>query len=370
MKALHLRVGPSDFIREVNKWGPYLDDTGDERYYRGTLGDMVAQGTIEEYNVLQFVHTLYYIDFGELTRALHAPLARPGKRVAYALIHRHRDNKGSINDGEQVYEKKTTFTGVQLVKQTNVSTMSSYVHKDLTPLLFREDKTWFPVDGATQGLTWECHLVNEDTWVIEIVPYVLTEMRDDVVDYAALWDMEEDLDIETNGVLTPPTPISGVEWKENCLIIPTKDGKFINAEIVNHKLFEVLRTSCIGKERNRQTLDALIQLAKHHVSPSAMFGDKEGLRCPPDKIFDHAIAAYFVDLDHETRVMEAASILRPVLASHASKLNLGPKFRDYSVNDLLTALRCAVTVGRQVNTVVRSKDPVDRGLEVLGNALS
>jgi hypothetical protein len=330
----------------------------------------VNDGRIREFNVLQFIHTLYYQDFGELTRAMHAPLDQPGKRVAYALIHRHAGNRGSINDGEQVYEKKTAFNGLQLVKQTNVSTCSSYIHKDLTPFLFSADKTWFPHDGATQGLTWECHLVNEETWVIEIVPYVLTEMREDVVDYAALWDMDEDLDTETNGVDTPPTPKSGIEFKDDFLIIPTHDGKFIKAEIVNRKLFAVLRQSCVGKDRNRTTLDELVRLAKHNVSPSAMFGDKEGMHCPEDKIFDHAIAAYFVDLDHEEQLMEAASTLRPVLASHASKLNLGPKFRDYSINDLLSALRCAVKVGQHVNNIVRSKDPVDRGLEILGNTLS
>merc|ERR1711916_86669 len=107
-------------------------------------------------------------------------------------------------------------------------------------------------------------------------------------------------------------------------------------------------------------------MAKHRASPSDMFGDKEGLRCPEDKLFDHAVAAYFVDLNHESRVLEAATTLRPVLTSHASKLRLGPKYRDYSINDLMNFLRTAVHAARQINTVVRHRDPVDKALEILG----
>jgi len=300
---------------------------------------------------------------------LHAPLNKPGKRVAYALIHRHDLEKGSINDEEQTYVKKVAMNGVKLVKQINVTTKSEYVHKDLTPLLFRADKTWFPNESSKNGLTWECHLVNKDTWIIEIVPYTLHEMRDDVVDYGAMWDLEEE-DFLSDGVPTPESSTTGVQLQDECIIIPTRDGKFIRAEIVNHKLFSVLRQSCVGKERNRALLDEVIRLAKHHVSPSAMFGDKEGMRCAEGQIFDHAIAAYFVDLEHEQQLMEAAVTLRPVLAAHASKLNLGPKFMDYSARDLLSSLRSAVTIGRHVNAVFRSKDPVDRGLEILGNTLA
>jgi hypothetical protein len=363
MKALHLRVGPSDFIREVNKWGPYADEEGVERYHRGTLQDMINTGDIYEYNVLQFIHTLYYEDFNVLARALHAPCANGKKRVAYGLVHRHSSEEGSLNDGEQTYIKKTAMNGSRLVKQTNVITRSEYIHPDLTPLLFRADKTWFPPQG-NQGITWECHMVNSETWIIEIVAYELCEMRDDVVDYTALWDMEEDDYIGRPIVATPL-----VEQREDCVIIPTEDGKFVKAQITNHKLFATLRQACAGKERNRALLDEIIRLAKHHIAPSGMFGDKQGMLCQEEHIIDHAMAAYFVDLEHEQKLLQTMSVLRPVLVSHTSKLNLGPKFREYSINDFVNVLRAATQVGRHLNAVRRSKDPIDKGLELLGNQL-
>jgi len=190
-------------------------------------------------------------------------------------------------------------------------------------------------------------------------------MREDVVDYGALWDMEDE------DFLAPASKPedSIVELRDDCLIIPTEDGKFVKAQIVNHKLFSVLRTACHGKERNRALMDEVIRLAKHHVTPSGMFGDKEGMRCPEGLIIDHALAAYFVDLSHEQKLLQTMTVLRPVLVNHTSKLNLGPKFKEYSINDLVSVLKAATQIGRHANAVWRSKDPVDRGLEILGNPL-
>jgi len=301
-----------------------------------------------------------------LARALHAPVTNGKKRVAYALIHRHTADTGSLNDDEQTYVKKVAMNGQRLVRQTNVVTRSEYIHPDLTPLLFRADKTWFP-DGGSKGITWECHMVNSETWIIEIVAYELCELRDDVVDYGALWDMEED-DYLAPAPEEPSDPI--VELHDDRLIIPTMDGKFVEAQIVNRKLFDVLRQACVGKERNRALLDEVIRLAKHHVTPSGMFGDKQGMRCPEGLIIDHALAAYFVDLGHEQQLLQTIEVLRPVLVSHSSKLNLGPKFREYSINDLVGVMRAMTQLGRHVNAVVRNKAPIDKGLEILGNQLS
>jgi len=363
-KALVKRFGAADFIREVNKWGPFVDELGNERYHRGTLRSLVNSGEIANYDVLQFVHTLYYEDMQVICDALHAP---GGKRVAYGLIHRHPHSKGTINDGEQSYVKN----GRGLVKQVNIKTNSTYVHPDITPLMFSEQKQWFPQsklatrtvagEEPLQGLTWECHIINDDTWVIEMVPYTLFEDQEDTVDYDAAWALDEEM---SSGFETPSTSDEGsaVQVNDTTVVIPTSDGKFLKLDICSKDLFNELRVSCIGKERNQKLVDELVHQARHAVFPSKLFPGKVGVQCPEDLIYDHVIAAFVADAEKEDKTLEAVSMLKPMLVKHARGLKLGSKIQDLCFRDLLGCLRSAITAGRDFNRVVKSKDKIDLAL--------
>jgi hypothetical protein len=313
---------------------------------------------------------LYYVPLEELAAALHAP----GKRVAYALVHKHASSKGTINDGEQTYEKRFVG-GTGLVKQVNNATGSSYVHPDLTPLLFAERKVWMPKDCdarrdqaetlGRKGLTWECHIINDETWVIEIVPY--TESGDNgIVDYAAMWDDDENL-FDEDPLSTPTSESTGdsIQYKETHILIPASDGKFFNLEIPNRELFNHLRARCSGRERTPKLLDELISTANHLVNPSTLFGDKVGMKCPPDKIYDICVAAWSADVPRETMITDSVALMKPTLIKHARNLKMGSKWKELCFGDLMSVMRMSLQGVRDVNTIVRSKDPLDLGVSHL-----
>jgi hypothetical protein len=375
MKALVNRVGPPDFIREVNKWGPFYDaDEGIERYHRGSLMSLVRSGEIAQYDVLQMTHTLYYVPFWELAEALHAP---GNKRVAYALVHKHAHEKGSINDGEQTYTKK--WVGDQLlVRQVNTQTGSAYVHPDLTRTLFSENKVWLPESKLAsrtdpdnhennKGLAWEMHYINDDTWVVEFVPYTQTEI-DGITDYSAMWD-DDDAIFDSDPMTTPSDSSSNdIHRRSNCVVIPTLDGKFIEVEIPCVELFDHLRMRCAGRDRTPKLLEELVSTANHLVNPSTLFGDKPGMRCPPDKVYDVAVAAWVIDMPKENNITDALRCLRPVLNKHARGLKLGLDYKNLSLLDLMTSMRVALQGARAVNQTIRSKDFIDVGLSHLEEA--
>jgi hypothetical protein len=380
MKAVVSRSCPADYIREVNKWGPFFDENeGVERYHRGDLMSLVRSGEIEKYDVLQMVHTLYYIPFEELAAAL----AAPGKRVAYALVHRHRGTKGSLNDGEQTFEKKWVGD-VKLLRQLNVATGSVYVHPDLTDVLFAERKVWLPKQPmeysdsrgkraesvSTDGLTWECHIVNDDTWVVEFVSYREPDAGHGGVDYAAMWNDDSDV-YDDDFLATPSTsPTSEVQLYDSHVVIPTVDGKFLSLDIPCKELFNHLRARCSGRERTPKLLEELISTANHLVQPSTLFGDKVGMRCPPDKIYDVAMAAWAIDVLKEANIVDQISLLRPVLNKHAKGMKLGPRIKDLCFRDLMQLMRLTLQGVKDVNKIVRHKDPLDFGVSTLQDYLA
>jgi len=324
------------------------------------------------------------VDFAELARALHAPCAK-GKRVAYALIHRHQLEKGAINDGEQEYQKRFV-AGKWLVKQVNTATKSAYVHPCLDQLLFAQKKVWLPEEKMVRGhdgrmvehvpedkhlgIAWELHKINDETWVVELVPYV-DQVLDGVTDYAAMWDDDEALETVDDYMSTPLSSESEgpITQKSASIVLPSADGKFIELDIPCRELFDHLRLRCIGRPRDHKLLEELISTANHLVNPSALFGDKPGMRCPPDKVFDVSVAAFTVDILKESNISECISGLRPVLLRHARNRKLGPKIKDYSTRDLMDVLRNSLSMVQMLNKTVRHKDPVDAGLDHLQQLL-
>jgi len=378
MKALVNRCGPTDFIREINKWGPYFDaDEEVERYHRGSLQWLVESGEIKRYNVLQMIHTLYYVDMQQLTDALHAPCEN-GKRVAYALIHNHVGTKGSINDGEQTYTKRF-INGQWLVRQVNVATRSTYTHPCLQQLLFQQRKVWLPKerldvrgDGTVKshepedkkrGVAWELHKINDETWVVELVPY-LDEVLDGVTDYDQMWEDDEAMSVD-DYMSTPSTTDVATDTTADPheVIVPTLEGKFLQLEVPCKELFNKLRMSAMGKVRDAKLLEELITMAKHLCDPSSMFGDKIGIRCPPDKIYDVAVAAFMADIAKENRFQESLAGMRPVLLRHARAKKMGPNYKEFTTGDLMDILRNGLFVSAAINKTIRNKDIVGEGIE-------
>jgi len=347
--------------------GIFFDNDIGERYHRGTLRSMIESQEIAQYSVLQMIHTLYYVSMQDLCDALHAP---GEKRVALALIHRHDRKEGTINRGEQRYAKN----GRGLVKQVNVKTNSAYVHPDITPLFFSEKKEWFPPERLagrsekehipTQGFTWECHIVNDETWIIEIVPITrFEEDNEEMMDYCALWDEYEEVE---SGSLTPSSSDnSRISEGSDSVIIATDDGLFVELDICSRPLYNQMRALCVGKVRDEKLIAEMVNLAQFKTMPSFINGGKTQIQCPPDKLYDHVLAAVLVDVEREHGKLKAASSIKPLLIQHARARGLGSKIKDLCMRDLVTVLRNACEIGRDLNRVRKATDPVDIGLSAL-----
>jgi len=274
-----------------------------------------------------------------------------------------------------------------LLKQRNVKTNSVYVHPNLSPVLFKEVKEWFPsssfplemrdraaVGDDGVGLSWECHMVNEDTWIIEMVLCDNRHYQTEVPSYADMWD-EDSLMQEEDYLSTPVTSTDMVvkTWENRLEWLPCigKDREYARLDLVSKPLFERLRLSVAGRPRDDKKIFAdLMKEAKHLTSPSALFGDKDGMRCPPEKVVDHVTAAILVDYEREGKLMDGMIALKPLLRRHAEGLKFGSSYRDLSFNDLLSVLRSGLAIARSVNTVVKHRDPIDAGIGAMDNWLA
>lgn len=165
---------PKDYIRMRTKWGPERT-SGKSNWFRSGIRDLPTHHTdlLSGVDELLSIHTLYYYEMKEVASVLRASKGK----VLHAIMHRHPDRSGKINQGELEYSKNSG-TGVQEVKQTNVKTGESYVHP-CTEKWFTTN-TWTPHKAGTvfesgdaaaefeDSLTWTTNMVCEGTFRLTI----------------------------------------------------------------------------------------------------------------------------------------------------------------------------------------------------------
>jgi hypothetical protein len=156
-------VTPKDYVRMIVKWGNRLNADGTVRWIECSLRD-IGLGLCPEVTNVKVagfisIHTLYYYDHAEVVRVLNrfnCPM--------YAAQHRFREDAGSLNNGEQVYVKRTRSTQ-RIVFQTTVLTGAVYDHPD--------NNVWFEHDSLTygdEGIGWDLNLLSDDIYYTFIVP--------------------------------------------------------------------------------------------------------------------------------------------------------------------------------------------------------
>jgi hypothetical protein len=357
MPLVNLFCG-ADFIREVNKWGPIIEDD-QPQYIKGKIDELGAKD-LADFSHFQLIHTLYYLSVGQVAKMLSY---RPGAK-ALCLIHSHSNSNGKLNEGEQEY-----WVRGGVVKQKNVKTNTCYYHPNITPFWFREDKTWYPdnTKGETgNGIAWECHLVCEDTWIVEIVAADRSRLDDGAeATWKALFDFHDNAD--NNDLL------SGEPQPDPVRILPSADGKFVELRVTCIPLFESLRRQAAGKPRvgaeGRKLFDSLLGTAKHLNAPGELFPGKDGMPCEAQYLIDHVVSAWVTDVSRESDIMSAAELLRPAMFSHASKVKGGPKLANFTLSNLFDSVRAGVSVALTANRVLRNADPIGSALTHLDLAL-
>jgi len=326
---------PADFIREVNKWGPRTTVKGNVRYVEGGLLDFDDE-FYTQFDQLQMVHTLYYVEEEWLCRALHVD---GGPKRALALVHRHEGTHGFLNGGEQEY-----WVRGDAVKQKNVSSGSVYYHRNITPFWFSERKEWYSdhAEMKGKGLAWEVHYMCPGSWVIEIVPIEAAKIDPDA--QTTDWEQRFRSADSFEGVNVEPSP-------PRKTMLPLPDGKVVELVAENQTLLNALDRRAVGKPRTgplgKKLFDDLVQTATHLVHPGALFPDKEPLDVAPHQIIDHVISAFVNGVDRELTMADAVSVLRPILFEHAVAVKSG--FRSYDrMDEALDILRSVLPVVRTV----------------------
>lgn len=289
----------------------------------------------------------------------------PGSR-AYALIHSHTRRKGVLYDGEIEYEVRRN-----VVKQKNVKTNTCYYHPNITPFWFRENKTWYEDESLgfdtrmTRGISWECHLVCEDLWIVEIVGCDRSKVDDSLNNlWQQMWDSSFNEDENLREGEAPSEPVT---------VVPTMDGKFVQLHVTCLPLFDSLRRQAAGRSRigseGRKLFDSLLATAKHLNAPGELFPGKEGMPVDPGILVDHVLSAWITDIVREKELLSALEGLRPLLNKHGSLVKGGMNVNKLSFSSFVEILRGTVKTGIVVNRVVRSSDVIGSTLYHLDEAL-
>jgi len=354
MTALVANHGGADFIREVTKWGHPVDTDGNPRYFRGSINRFEREHGLVGWDAFQLIHTLYYHSVESIMRMVHA---QRGTQVL-ALVHTHPGESGFLHSGEQEYQKKNGY-----VKQRNVLTGTSYTHPDIAPFYFKEKKThWGSGESAGLGMQWECHLVCENTWIIQIVAARKDDIdEDDCVDFDALWEGSE------NTAVDDVFNDDYLATDEHIELILNPDGTSTPVRLTSMDLVDRLRAVASGRERNTKLLDELFKHAKSLTSRSALMPDQAIIDCEPQYIVDH-VAFVFTDVAREGDILKAVVGLRGSLAEYNESVKGGGLFRNATLNTLLAHTRNIIGVAQTVNKIVKTEDKIGKGLAALADA--
>jgi len=366
MFANVIQTGGTNFIREVNKWGPIFGGEDGINFTRGPVARL-TDGFLKRFDCFQLIHTLYYVTNEQLVHLLHSPIdaALPGlsiRKKALALIHVHTAQKGSINNGEQTYEVRNG-----IVKQKNVSTNSSYLHPNITPFWMAEKKEWYNEDGI--GFVWELHTVCKDTWIVEIVAATRQEIDDTV--FEDDWEAMFDEGLFDHSETTKPFSRRA---EQHVSMLPTVNGKFIELDLNNDDLVTALRRFAAGKPRagvqGHELMKELIGHARNLVHPSSLFPDKTPLACRDGTMVDHCVSAFLSDLERETSLLDCMDNMQGLFYKHSKAVTGKRPAATAGGADWLGNLRLLAKVGTVGIKAARSKDPVGSALSHVEGFLS
>lgn len=151
-----------DNVRRISKWGTPLDAAGNRRYYEGDLLELDRDNQIKlhKYDIFYASHCLYYYDKAWVTEVLNR---RPGSAM-YAVLHRHKEDRGTMNNGEQKWEKFGSPAGL-MVRQTNNRTGETYTHAD-TEFWFNNSSWSTDNMGDRMAITWTVNMVCDEYYML------------------------------------------------------------------------------------------------------------------------------------------------------------------------------------------------------------
>jgi hypothetical protein len=337
-----------DSIRAKTRWGPAVVD-GKTRWEEMTVYDMYRnsenQARFSVYDTFLMNHSLYYYEKAEINRLLN--LNRDS--VLYATVHKLEGQNGTINCGEQKYEKD--FISGKVV-QTNVETGEKYEHPDPMPWF-----TKFCYADEYGAMAWTINKGCDDTYIITATstnPNLVPE--DCWANGRIVFSNGEERVEVTVPVVDDPPPAYSVEvvnFKTHDLLPGVGVNREKKVRITHPELYSSLKAFMINKPRNPRTLQDLTAKAHREAGNNTLIGNNNRIKISAEALTEHIFAAWMAGTGMEASMFEAvlqsgasASAVNRNLAGKSMTLNSGNAAKHFTG----AALRVAA--------IMRSKEPV------------
>jgi hypothetical protein len=287
-----------DHLRCAFKWGDHARWNVGLRDIGVNVANHPANGKrMKSYDGLLMLQCIYYPDLREVVGVLNA--CKPKGRKLWATLHKFEGSKGTINNGEQQWERYNDGR-TERIRQTNVLTGESYDHAP--PDMWFKQSTWCPytpdqlmqmvekdpmVLDRHDSLAWTINKACDDTFVLQITTVPNQVAVAEAADKPELarevnsseWVKEKgrvELSIaDTPVVVTVPTPL-----------VP---------------LFDDLRKSMVNQARTAEKFKAHSQRTVLKCS-----GVMKTHSLTADEVSDLALASFWVDAKRD--VVNATSL--------------------------------------------------------------
>jgi len=288
-------------------------------------------------------HSLYYVDSDELGQLLHTG---NNKKRVHAIVHRHPDTAGKLNNGEYAYECRG-----ESVTQWSVKTDEGYTHRNVEPF-FHQDS----VQTSYGPIAWTRNKLAGDTYLLEFVaaPGLSKAPR-------ALPTLKS---LKEKGAVT----ISGNDtykvrqfWNTTWVEYQSTEGPIVLEDV---ELFDILRRYVAGRDRNASELKNLTLLARRLVDKRDIFAKHSAVHdIPAEMLMTYVNAAYHADVEAEINTMLSFRARhRAALDMHA-KLMAAPDAYDDSWATKIAAVnnatsKAASAFTKPIQKMVESIAPV------------
>jgi len=345
-------LSPKDSIRSKVRWGP-MEVDGKRRWEEMTLYDMYRNeencSRFAQYDCFLMNHVLYYYTMGEITKLLQL---NPNA-VLMATIHKLPGQSGTLNCGEQAYEKDFV-TGK--VRQWNVDTGEDYTHPDPAPW-FKN----FSYADSSGAIAWTINKGCEDTYRVTITstdPRLVPESC--WLDGRIIFrnDHEEIVVPTQDNTVDPPPayPVEEVIFKTHDILPNAIVNREVCVPITHPEVYRTLTAFMINKPRTHRTLQDLTAKAHREVGNNKLYGGNKKIDISTEQLTKLIFAAWKTGVGLEEDMFK---IVHTSSSVSAVNRNLSGKTLSIGQGNLAKqAFKYALTV----SSIMRSKDPVHQVL--------
>lgn len=298
-------ITPKDFINKATKWGPKIAEDGTQLWYddihiRDIPRDLESMGGVISGFIS--IHTTYYYDASEIAALLEwAPGA-----VYYSSMHRFPTMTGTLNDGEQIWDKHQTSFGYRVV-QANTKTGEAYEHPD--------NAWWYEHDSRICGdraFGWTMGELAEETYFFFATSVPVQQARMSPKCY------ENALEPRATSTGAAQSRNDMLRTREVCVSICGIESK---APIDPHHVdfFDNMRKTLIGKARGPKEYKDHVSRCK--VAASGMMSDR-AVSIDAQQLNDLVRMSFMIDFeDHygKDQVMFGQSYVKQIQADHLYK---------------------------------------------------